>query len=172
MASPHSHTPPPVDIDAHLPVLIVWSTFNIAAAVLNLLLALLSLRVPRIRNNLLLLNLEFIFFLTCGGSSMLVWTGHARDPIPPAGVCILNASMTYAGVAAQAAAAFGLVVKVRICARVRHGQGRGPDSSDKQVWTTAMSVYYPGSRWLEMIGSTPVVRSRPCPSSPRQAASV
>jgi hypothetical protein len=121
---------------AHLPVLVLWATFNLTAALGHALLLALSLTLRRLRANVLLLNLEAVFVVATASGALLVWTGAALDAAPPRGLCLANAVFAQANPAAQTGVAFGLVTK---------------------VWSNAMLVYYPGSKVIEYMGITPVV---------------
>jgi hypothetical protein len=104
---------PTIDPAEHVPQIVYWTTMNLFAAVSQLVLIPLSLAVPRLRRNVLLLNLEFIFLITCSFGACLIWTGHAMDVNPPFGICLFNASITTFSTPAQAGAALSLVARVR-----------------------------------------------------------
>ncbi|KAJ7609815.1 hypothetical protein FB45DRAFT_1010104 [Roridomyces roridus] len=100
--------------DAHIPLLILWSTFNLLSAVGNtglLALAVLS----RCRINSVLVNLQLIFAVTGLSGSLLIWTGHARDAEPPYALCLANAAMSMANVPLQAGAALAMILQGWAC---------------------------------------------------------
>jgi hypothetical protein len=105
-------TPTPVDLSAHLPSLVVWASFTFLAALGNLLLLFLSLLVPRLRANPLLLHLHFVFVVSglVGGS--LILEGDAMNQTPTSGRCLFNAAAILSNSALEAGAALGLVAKV------------------------------------------------------------
>ncbi|KAJ7770995.1 hypothetical protein DFH07DRAFT_804443 [Mycena maculata] len=95
-----------------LPQLVTWSTFNIFAACGLVALVVVTLHVQGLQANPTLLNLEVIFILSCSTTSALIWTGHARDPDPPFGLCLMNASATMSNTPLMAGAALAVVTKV------------------------------------------------------------
>ncbi|KAJ7771559.1 hypothetical protein B0H16DRAFT_1305969 [Mycena metata] len=101
-----------VDPHEHLPLLTVWSTFNIFAACANSVLLAVTLVSQRWDTNYVLVNLEAIFILTSAGGSLLVWTGHALDQHPPYKLCLVNASLGMANVPLMAGSALAIVLKV------------------------------------------------------------
>ncbi|KAJ7349031.1 hypothetical protein DFH08DRAFT_777924 [Mycena albidolilacea] len=96
----------------YLPHLIVWSTFNIFAALAIAALLLVTLVSQRRAADRALLNLEAIFILTSVSGSILVWTGHALDTHPPYALCLFNAAIGMANVPLMAGAALAVVLKV------------------------------------------------------------
>jgi hypothetical protein len=96
----------------YLPHLIVWSTFNIFAALAIAALLLVTLISQRRAADRTLLNLEAIFILTSASGSILVWTGHALDTHPPYALCLFNAAIGMANVPLMAGAALAVVLKV------------------------------------------------------------
>lgn len=122
-----------------LPQLVTWSTLSIFATCGLVALMVVTLLVQGLGANATLLNLEIIFILTTSTGSLLIWTGHARDPDPPFGLCLMNASATMSNVPLMAGAALSLVTK---------------------VWGTAMVIWHPRCRpVMEWIIWTPFVRT-------------
>ncbi|KAJ7043036.1 hypothetical protein C8F04DRAFT_1286952 [Mycena alexandri] len=100
------------DPHEYLPLLTVWSTFNIFAACANSVLLAVTLISQGWDTNRALVNLEAIFIVTSACGSLLVWTGHALDQHPPYGLCLANASMVMANVPLMAGSALAIVLKV------------------------------------------------------------
>ncbi|KAJ6615619.1 hypothetical protein B0H10DRAFT_2255826 [Mycena sp. CBHHK59/15] len=136
------------DPSQYIPQLVVWSTFNIFAACSLIILVALTLVIQGSKANIILLNLEIIFILTSSTSSILIWTGHARDSHPPFGLCVFNAAVTMSNIPLMAGAALALVAK---------------------VWGTAMMIWHPCMRptlmewvvWVPLLVLLPFVSSTP-----------
>jgi hypothetical protein len=92
--------------------LVLWSTLNIAGALLMLFVLVLSMCIPHLRKLPLLLNYELILIFTCASASILTWTGHMYDQNPPIGLCIFNASTNVATTTACGLATLCLTISV------------------------------------------------------------
>lgn len=97
----------------HVGYVVAWNTLNLVACVGNLTLLILSLCVPRLRRNFLLLNLEFLFFCSHFTTTALTWTGHVMDRFPPFAACLFNGSVVYSNAFAAGGSATCLVIQVR-----------------------------------------------------------
>ncbi|KAJ7827632.1 hypothetical protein B0H14DRAFT_3720303, partial [Mycena olivaceomarginata] len=121
----------------YIPHLVIYATFNIFAACGLVALLAVTLLVQGPSANSSLVNLEIIFIISSSTSSVLIWTGHARDPHPPFALCLLSASATISNTPLMAGAALALVAK---------------------VWGTAMGIWHPQYRLLcGWITCTPVL---------------
>jgi hypothetical protein len=91
-----------------------YAIFEIISAFGILVLLVVGACTKRLRANIVLLNLELVFFVTAAGQSLLVWTGHSFNMDPPRGVCLTSASFISAAASMKAGAAFALTCKVGI----------------------------------------------------------
>lgn len=105
--------PPPLNPRDYLGYVIAWNTLNFVAGVGNLALFITSLCIPRLRKNILLLNVEFLFFCSHASTTALTWTGNALNPTPPFGPCLFNGAVAWSNAFAAGSSATFLVMKVR-----------------------------------------------------------
>jgi hypothetical protein len=89
-----------------------FSILDISAWVGLLIILALGARTKRLRSNLVLLNFEFVIFLTALGQSLLIWTGNAYNMDPPRGLCVASGAFITSTSVFKAGAAFGLTCKV------------------------------------------------------------
>jgi hypothetical protein len=94
-------------------LLYAFAILDFIALVGMLVLLIVGICTKRIRSNLVLLNFQFVIFLTAAGQTFMIWTGHSSDMIPPVPLCSVSGAFIAAGAAAKAGAAFGLTGKVR-----------------------------------------------------------
>ncbi|KAJ7168368.1 hypothetical protein C8R43DRAFT_876765 [Mycena crocata] len=135
---------PIVDPNEYTPHLVVWSTFNIFATCANTVLLAVTLTYQPAPG----CKPSSTYILTSTTSSLLIWTGHARDMYPPYRLCLSNALLAMANVPLMGAAALSTVLK---------------------VWGSVMIVCHP--KWtpvLEWVIWMPFVRFLPyVPAVPR-----
>ncbi|KAJ7076196.1 hypothetical protein B0H15DRAFT_602704 [Mycena belliarum] len=108
-----------------IPELVLWAAFEMFATCSLVALLTVTLLAMGLRANPTLLNLEIIFIISSSTSSVLIWTGNARNMDPPFSLCLMNASAVMANVPLMAGAALAIVA---------------------EVWGTAMTIWYPRFR--------------------------
>jgi hypothetical protein len=93
-------------------LLYAFAILEVTATLGVLVLLVVGAFTKRLRANIVLLNLELVFFVTAAGQSLLVWTGHSFDKDPPRGLCLISGSFIAAAASMKAGAAFALTCKV------------------------------------------------------------
>lgn len=93
--------------------LATWSTFNFFGTLGNALLLFIGLSIPRIRRNVLLINLHFVVTLSFFTWTILVVAGQGMNKHPPFGICLFSAASGIVLACAVTGATLALVTKVR-----------------------------------------------------------
>jgi hypothetical protein len=114
---------PHVDLRAQRDKIVLWSIFNLLAAVGFAALAAARLCMSRRRRNWVLLNLEVAFLVAGVGQASLTWTGHVMDPDVPFTLCLVSGAFNSSISVVQTGSAFALTC--RASARAHH-----PSSAD------------------------------------------
>jgi hypothetical protein len=127
---------PHVNPKEQLPLIVLYSTFNILACLGYFTLLVVGLRVARLRRNLVLLGVELVFFVATGAAACVTYTGHVMSDDTPFELCLVSGAFGSSLSAAQTAAAFSLTLK---------------------VWAHALMMNHPRSVLLQQISSSTMV---------------
>jgi hypothetical protein len=130
-----------------LTLVTVYSALDITACIGLFFLIVLGARIKGLRSNFVLLNFEFVLFLTALGQTLLIWTGHALSDDPPRIMCVVSGAFLAATAVFKAAAAFSLTYKVLVALYLSVACGL----SDVGIPTDLVSYYRCRIPDLEMV---------------------